>query len=146
MNWNRIFLGGLAGGVVMFVLEGVAGFLVSAKIYISMLQRLNLTMPASSLAWVWDVAVSLMFGLLIAALYAAMRPRFGAGPKTAIYAAIAAWLPLNFVGTGYQVDLGMMPLRDGIVLSAQSLVICVVVGLVCGALYREKPASLAAAA
>jgi len=37
------------------------------------------------------IAVDLLFGILLVWTYAAMRPRFGASPKTAVIAAIQVW-------------------------------------------------------
>lgn len=146
MNWKRIALGGLVCGIVLFVLEGVAGLLVTEKIYTAMMQRLHLTMPMNAPAFIVDIVISFLYATLIAWLYAAMRPRYGAGPKTALRAAVAAWVPLHVVGVAYQVDLRMMPVRDGIVLSITALVMCCIVALIAGALYREKDTAKAVAA
>lgn len=146
MNWKRIALGGLVCGIVLFLLEGVAGLVVTEKIYTAMMQRLHLTMPSDTPAIIVDVVISFLYATLIAWLYAAMRPRYGAGPKTALRAAVAAWVPLHVVGVAYQVDLKMMPVRDGLVLSITALVMCSIVALIAGALYRETNAAKAASA
>src|SRR5206468_8039142 len=128
-------------------MQGVAGVLGTEKIYTGMVQRLHLTMPTDMRAIAIDVLISLTFGVLIAYVYAAMRPRFGAGMGTALRAAIiVGWLPLNVFGVTYQVELGMMPARDGVVLSASALVMCCIAGLIAGALYREAGAAKAATA
>ncbi|HZU22180.1 MAG TPA: hypothetical protein VE998_05050 [Terriglobales bacterium] len=146
MNWKRIALGSLVGGIVLFVLEGIFGVLLTGRIYTAMLARLHLTMPSSTGAVLVDVAFSFIYAGLIAWLYAALRPRYGAGPWTALRAAVAAWIPLQIIGTGYQVDLSMMPLRDGVVIAVSALVMCGIVALVAGAMYREAEAGKAAAA
>jgi hypothetical protein len=146
MNWKRIALAGLVCGIVLFVLEGIAGMLVTGKIYTAMMARLHLTMPTDTPAIIVDIVISFVYAILIAWLYAALRPRYGVGPKTALRAAVAAWVPLHLIGVAYQVDLEMMPLRDGVVLSITALVMCCIVALIAGALYRETGAAKAAAA
>ena len=83
--------------------------------------------------------------LLLAWVYAAMRPRYGAGAKTALRAALAVWLPLHVVGTGYQVELGMTTLREGAILSGAALIMVCVAALIAGWIYREGSASSRAA-
>jgi hypothetical protein len=146
MNWTRIVLGGVVASLAMFVMEGVAGLLGTMKIYAAMMQRLHLVEPVNAGAFVFDGLISLMFGVLIAWVYAAMRPRFGAGPKTALLAAIAVWAPLHVGGTGYQVVLGMVTVREGVILSSVGLVICCIAALIAGAIYKEAPAARAVSA
>lgn len=145
MNWKRITVGGLVSAVFTFVFAGVAGLLVTARIYMGMMQRLHLTMPFSTAAILWDVTASLISGLSVALLYAAFRPRFGAGPKTALLAGCAFWV-VSAINIGYQVDLGMIPLSDGVILCAQGLVMWLGAALIAGAIYKEKAAAQAAAA
>jgi hypothetical protein len=146
MNWKRIALGGVLSAICTFVFAGVAGLLVTARIYTAMLQRLHLTMPFTTGAVIWDIAASLTSGLVVAFLYAAFRARFGAGPKTAVLAGLCYWAGVGLITIGYQVDLGMMPLRDGVILSAQALVMWVLAALISGAMYRENQAAKSAAA
>jgi hypothetical protein len=46
----------------------------------------------SSNQWVWFNLLGLVGGIVLIWIYAAIRPRFGAGPKTAIYAGVAFWI------------------------------------------------------
>jgi len=145
MNWKRIVIGGVVSAAALFVMEAIAGMLGTAKIYEAMMQRLHLTMPMDAKAFAFDGFVSLLFGLLLAWVYAAMRPRYGAGAKTALRAALAVWLPLHVVGTGYQVELGMTTLREGAILSGAALIMVCVAALIAGWIYRERSASSRAA-
>ena len=65
MNWKRIALGGIVSAICTFVFAGVAGFLITARIYTAMLQRLHLTMPFSTGAVIWDIAASLISGFVV---------------------------------------------------------------------------------
>jgi len=146
MNWKRIALAAIVSGIVMFVLEGVTGMLVTAKIYSAMMERLHLTMPMDTAAIAVDILFTLIYSGLIAWIYAAFRAQFGPGPKTALLAAFAAWLPLSLIGLGYQIELKMVPMRDGVVLSITALVISCIVALIAGALYRPIGATKTASA
>jgi hypothetical protein len=45
--------------------------------------------------WIWFDVLGLFGGIALIWVYAAIRPRFGAGVLTAIYAGVAVW----FIGT-----------------------------------------------
>jgi hypothetical protein len=47
---------------------------------------------ATGMAIATEVVSSFVVGFLLVWLYAAMRPRFGPGPKTAILAAVVVWI------------------------------------------------------
>ena len=69
-------------------------------------------------------------------LYAAMRPRFGAGAKTAIYAAMVVWL----CGLVFHLDwllVGMMSTGTFVLASALALVQVSAAATVGSWLYRE---------
>ena len=50
-------------------------------------------------------------GILAVWLYAAIRPRFGPGPRTAIKAAIAVWIPGYLLAMAPPALMGIFPLR-----------------------------------
>jgi hypothetical protein len=92
INTAKVVVGGLAAGVVANVVGFVAfGVLLAqrlddeaAAVAPSLRGR-----GASTAAMVANIVTSFVIGFLLVWLYAAMRPRFGAGPRTAVYAALA---------------------------------------------------------
>jgi hypothetical protein len=58
---------------------------------------------------VWFVVCDFLIGLWVLWLYAAIRPRYGAGPKTALCAGLAAWFALAFVVNVSQLPMGLFP-------------------------------------
>ena len=42
--------------------------------------------------WIWFNLLGLVSGIVAVWIYAAIRPRFGAGPTTAIYAGLSVWV------------------------------------------------------
>ena len=56
------------------------------------------------------IVIDFLFGILIVWTYAAMRPRFGPGPKTALIAGITLYLAVTTVLYGFT-SMGMMSIR-----------------------------------
>jgi len=135
MNKVRIVLGGLVAGVVVNVIETVVHrFLFRSY---EKLGREPLTMSGAIQLWI----IGLIFGILLAWLYAALRPRYGAGPKTAILAGLYLWIVaglLVWIGFSPLLQWGMRLMVIGIV---TNLVAYVVAGLVAGYLYKEEVAA-----
>lgn len=88
INWRRVVLGGMLAGVVLIVLATVTTALFSGQ------QALRALRPTTigSAAPLFFIFVFLFLGILMTWWYAAIRPRFGAGPKTAAIAGLAVWL------------------------------------------------------
>ena len=92
INWGRVVGGGLLAGLVMNIGEAAlhGGLLGEDGV------QLYKTFGISPEPQAWQVAalVGMTFVMGIAAvwLYAAIRPRYGAGPKTAICAGLAVWM------------------------------------------------------
>lgn len=135
MNKVRIVLGGLVAGVVVNVIETVVHrFLFRSY---EKLGREPLTMSGAIQLWI----IGLIFGILLAWLYAALRPRYGAGPKTAILAGLYLWIVaglLVWIGFSPLLHWGARLMAIGIV---TNLVAYVLAGLVAGYLYREGAAA-----
>ena len=93
INWTRVILGGLVAGVIINISEFLLNGVVLAKDMEAAMRALGRQMGAGQLAMftVWGFLV----GSFAVWLYAAIRPRFGAGPKTAACAGAAVW------GLGY---------------------------------------------
>jgi hypothetical protein len=90
INVGRVVLGGLVAGLVI----GIGNLLLN-RVWLrddlkADLSRLNLPEPGNDFI-VKAVALTFILGIAIVYLYAAIRPRFGAGVKTAICAGLMAW-------------------------------------------------------
>ncbi|HEV2199334.1 MAG TPA: hypothetical protein VGR73_05915 [Bryobacteraceae bacterium] len=91
INMNRVVLGGLVAGIVADVL----GYLVDGVLLapqwadgMKALGRPEFTMNQ----WIGFNLLGLASGIFAIWLYAAIRPRYGAGPRTAILAGVAVWV------------------------------------------------------
>ena len=136
INVGRVLLGGLLAGLVI----SIGNFLLN-RVWLRdamnvEFARLNLPEPGNDLI-AKAVVLTFILGIAIVYLYAAIRPRFGAGAKTAIYAGLIAWF-FAFLYT--RVLLGMvlgMPV-DLIVKGTVFGLIVYAIGAIAGAwLYKE---------
>jgi hypothetical protein len=95
-NWKRVILGGLLAGVVINVSESILNGVVLAKDWEAAMAALGKPQMGGN-----QVGVFVLWGFLVGVfavwLYAAIRPRYGAGPKTALCAGAASGaLPISW--------------------------------------------------
>ncbi len=91
MNWKRVILCGALAGVVMIVGELVTAALLRDQ-YIAAMRMLGRTATMAPGGVATSLLITLGVGIFAVWLYAAIRPRFGPGPKTAVIAGFATWL------------------------------------------------------
>jgi hypothetical protein len=137
INIGRVILGGIVAGIIAdllgYVIDGIllasewaAGQknLGHADFVPNQLIIFNLLGVASAVGIIW--------------VYAAIRPRFGAGVKTAIIAALTVW------GVGFVIPnlalmyaTGLYPLHLTILTTTGGLIECLTGGIAGAALYKE---------
>ena len=136
INFGRVLIGGLAAGVVANVLD----FLINKYLMVSeatdMMQRLNLKPDQVESSWMMWTAVDFIYGFILVFTYAAMRPRFGPGPRTATIAALSYWLAFTAVFAGLM-SMGIYTQQAFIKNSALSVVSSIVPAMVGAWLYKE---------
>ena len=91
INVGRWMVGGVVAGIFVWLFEGVASLFYMEE-YMQSMEAHSLSMEMGPAMWVLSIVVSLIVGLAAVFFYAAMRPRFGAGPKTAVIVGFALWL------------------------------------------------------
>ena len=146
INLGRVFLGGIAAGIFMVVGQYIA-FVLGAY------RKLGEALPAgghtSFAAKVAMLALVVLGGPLAIWLYAAIRPRFGAGPRTATLAAVYIWLlmmPWGYTVLALGGLLVKLPLGVMIALDIVPLPLSVA-GMLIGAwVYKEEGSAAAASA
>ena len=95
INYGRVILGGLVAGVVLNIGEFLLNEVVFKQQMLEFFARLHLTPPGNNFIAI-AVAITFLLGILIVCLYAMIRPRYGAGPKTALCAASVIWFCVYF--------------------------------------------------
>jgi len=142
-NRGRVILGGLAAGVVINIVEYITNGLALKSAWAQVLQGLGKSAQLSAGTIVLFNIGGFLTGIAAVWLYAAIRSRYGAGPNTAIRAAVAAWFLMVFLPNVGNYAVGMFPTRLIVITSLISLVDIVVGTLVGAWLYKEEAAPMA---
>ncbi len=90
INLSRVLLGGLCAGFVIVIGELILNGVILGTQFSAQREKLGLGDPTFSELSI-GVILTLFYGVILIWIYAAIRPRFGAGPKTAFIAAITFW-------------------------------------------------------
>ncbi|MXW36957.1 MAG: hypothetical protein F4228_01690 [Acidobacteria bacterium] len=124
MNVSGIIKGGL-----------VAGLLINVSEYVLNMMVIPVPEGAGGSIGFW-VVYAFVMGLLTAYLYALIRPRCGAGPKTGVCAGLLVWALHTLLPAGGMWNMGMAP--DGLPLMlAWTAVELALAGVLAGMLYSE---------
>jgi hypothetical protein len=88
VNGGKLVAGGILAGVVMNICDYVSNNFILATDWehIARIRNVDMADMSSTPALVTYVVVDLLLGLLVVWTYAAIRPRLGQGPGTAIVA------------------------------------------------------------
>jgi len=110
INTQKVLVGGLVAGVVMNAIDFVVnGWLLAARMKAeteAFKPGLSDQMMQGS-AIVGYIVMDFILAFALVWTYAAIRPRFGPGVKTASYAAILFWILTMIFMSGYM-HMGMM--------------------------------------
>ena len=98
INMQKVIIGGLIAGVVLNVIDTVLYGVVLREQMAAAMTAMN--RPVISNAHIpWFVFLDFVAGIFLVWLYAAMRPRFGAGPSTAAKVGVAGWFAAALMPT-----------------------------------------------
>jgi hypothetical protein len=110
INMSRVVLGGLLAGLVVNISETILNLFVLTREMEELLKARNL--PALSGSAIGGfIFFAFLLGIVTIWLYAAIRPRFGPGPRTAVIAALFVWYLAYFYSGTATVLMGMCPLN-----------------------------------
>jgi len=138
IDTKRWLLGGLAAGVLIWLVEGLATMLYMDDMKAA-LEAHGLAMEMNVGAVVTGAVVSLIAGLTIVFIYAMARARLGPGPRTAVTVAVVYFLGSYLISIlGFRM-LGLFPDRMLLTWGVVGLVEAVLAALLGGYIYREKP-------
>lgn len=138
INLGRVVAGGLVAGVVANAIDFVTNTYLLAADWAAFAPTRNLDPAAfnsGSIAAVW-ITVDFIFGLMLVWTYAAMRPRFGAGPKTAILAGLVVYVPVTVVLFGFA-QMGLLSMALWLKGSLYAIVSTFAASLAGAAVYKE---------
>jgi hypothetical protein len=139
INARRLFTGGVAAGLLLNIVTAVGNSTVFKPDFLAWADGLgeHLHPPSQGnqiLLWVVMCFIDAFLGVW---LYAGLRPRFGAGPKTAFLAGVSVWVIGRFCVALDMLGLGVFPLQ---ILIGQSILglVAILPSILLGAwIYRE---------
>jgi len=121
INLKGVIIGGLVAGVVLNIVDFVLFGVVLKDQMAAMMQAMG--KPAiSSGQMIWFTCIDFLFGIYLVWLYAAIRPRFGAGPGTAVKAGLVAWVVAGLLHALFEWPMGMMPQNTLVLVTLVALV------------------------
>ena len=139
INLGRVVAGGLVAGVVANAIDFVTNTYILASDMAAWAPTRNLdpaAMNSGPVAATWMV-VDFIFGLLLVFTYAAVRPRLGAGPKTAILAGLTLWFAVAVILFGFT-QMGLFPMALFVKGSICALINNLAASVAGAAVYKEE--------
>jgi hypothetical protein len=139
INTQKVLVGGLVAGVVLTGIDFLVNGLLLADHHRAAMDALNPALAANmegSGALAGVIVIDIVFGILLVWTYAAMRPRFGAGPKTAAIAGVQVWLVAALLHA-FLTMVGMFTWSYFLLGAVSALVMFVVATVVGAMLYKE---------
>ena len=109
MNIKKVVIGGIVAGVVLNIIDFLSNYALAARMKAeteAFKPGLSAQMSTTS-SMVSYIIMDFAMGIALIWTYAAIRPRFGAGPRTAIFTALLFWLLALIFYAGYR-QMGMM--------------------------------------
>jgi len=136
INIKMVLIGGLLAGLVINIGEFILNEPILGEAWMEWAKSMNLPEMGENVI-VFYVLWSFLVGIALVWLYAAIRPRFGAGVRTAVMAGLFIWLTMWVLGFGSMLIQGIFP-TDLIVTSVIWGLFEVPIAAVAGAyLYKE---------
>ena len=137
INMQKVIVGGLVAGVLLNVVDTVLFGIVLKDQMAAALAAANRP-PMTNAQIPWFVFLDFVCGVFLVWLYAAIRPRFGAGPGTAVKAGLAAWFAIGVINTLFMWPSAMMPHNLRIITLAVYLVEAPLAAVVGAKFYTEE--------
>lgn len=105
INLKGVIIGGLVAGVVLNVIDFLLFGVVLAGDIAASLQAAGKPAMGTSTMMLF-VALDFLYGIFLVWLYAAIRPRFGAGPGTAVKAGLVSWVAVGLFHYLFEAPMG----------------------------------------
>ena len=107
INTGKVVVGGLVATLVILI-SGIGLMLVAGDEGKAAFEAINAREP-NAIVIAGYISIAFMTGILSVWLYAAIRPRFGPGPRTALIAGIVVWVLRPALAILNFILMGLMP-------------------------------------
>ena len=138
INWARFVIGALVATIICFLSDGFMHERLLANDWSNVYGASGITEPHEhSWALIYFFIFELGRGVLAIFLYVLMRGCCGAGPKTAVFAAIVAWFAFSLTGPAQFIPLGFFSNQLWLKAGAIQFVTSIIATLAGAALYKD---------
>jgi hypothetical protein len=142
INVGRLILGGIVAGIVSDILGYIVDGVILASRWAAGMTALGKAEFSVGQNVAFDI-IGLVYGILMVWLYAAIRPRYGAGPATAVYAGLAVWAAgVLLPNAALMWVTGLFPTNLTVMTTTAAIVELVIAALAGAALYQEGSESM----
>jgi hypothetical protein len=133
---SRVVLGGLLAGLIINISEFILNGVVFAEEMTAAMASLNRPPIADSMI-VWFVLFGFGLGIVSIWLYAAIRPRYGPGVRTALCAGLAIWGLAYLYPTLFFLAMKLFPTRLTVISTVWGLAEVLIAAVAGAAIYKE---------
>lgn len=142
INMGRVILGGIVAGIVADVLGYIVDGVILAPQWAEGMKALGRTDFGASQIIGFNI-LGLAYGIFAVWLYAAIRPRYGAGPRAAVCAGLAVWVAgVLLPNAGFMGAAGLFPTNLTVMTTLAGIVEWAAAALAGAALYKEGAGSV----
>jgi hypothetical protein len=135
INLKGVIVGGLVAGLVLNVVDYVFWGVLYAKDFEAALRAIGRPPPDSLIPLF--VLLDFLYGITLVYLYAAIRPRYGPGPGTAVRAGLIMWVIAGLLHSIGEAPLGFLPMRLYVIGTLVTLVLFPIAAASGAKFYRE---------
>jgi hypothetical protein len=140
INIRKVFTGGLLAGVIIIIFNILGQFVIMDRIQ----HEMNTWLPGSvdrmsmgTGAIAAGIIMKFVIGIILIWFYAAIRPRFGPGPRTASYVTITVWILGAIFFSDFPL-MGMISVASYALLELMQLLTFLIATLVGASIYSEQ--------
>jgi hypothetical protein len=135
VNWGRVLLGGIVAGVVIGLVDYVVNTYFWAQQDDAFLKRLGIHLRPGAIPVF--LLLDLLLGIAAIWAYSVARPRYGAGPKTAVITGLGVWFIGSVLPDVARWANGILYTKMTCAEVGLDLVTIVVASLIGASLYKE---------
>jgi hypothetical protein len=139
MNIGRLIAGGLVAGLIINIAEGITNGAILGQQWKQWAAKMApvTQQPTNAQAMTLWTILAFALGLIAIWMYAAVRPRLGPGPKTAITVGLVLWILYWPLVTVQHAALGTVPLNMEVIGDIGGLAGAILGVLAGAAIYKE---------
>jgi hypothetical protein len=110
INIGRWIIGGVVCAIILFIVDFIVNGVILMQQWAAAMAALQQPPMGESVGEIVIFAIlNLIVGLTAVWIYIGIRPRFGPGAKTAVYAGLATWLIGYLVPNAFFLATGLFP-------------------------------------